>query len=156
MSDRENETDTTLSELTNHVEDALHVMSYKGGWSLFTTHGSEPEATYDKRQEAIDAGQLLAKERGLELFTHDDHGRVEGYTDSRNDGSATEIAFHVFPHPKGWIVQSGHPAEKPETFALKEDAVQRAREMARGNSARLFVHGVDGSVQNDYGYAESS
>jgi hypothetical protein len=155
MSKRKSAKDKTVHERTDNLENALHVMPHDGAWALFTTHGTEPEARFETRQSAVDEGQRLARESGRDLVTHDQEGRVEGYVDFVNGEHGTEIAFHVFPHPDGWIVQSGHPAEKPETFDVKKDAVARAREKARGNNARLFIHGTDGTVLNEHEYAES-
>jgi hypothetical protein len=145
----------TLHARVEALGEVLHVMPHDGRWAVFTTHGQEPEATFESRESALESGRELARERECELVTHDGEGRVEGYVDFINGEQGTAVAFHVFPHPKGWIVQSGHPAEKPETFPLKSDAVRRAREKARGNNARLFIHGTDGTVLNEHGYSES-
>ncbi len=63
-----------------------------------------------------------------------------------------EEAEHVEPHDDGWAVKSSNAKRASEVFDKKEDAVERAREIARNKGTSLKIYKQDGSVQDQQSY----
>ena len=50
----------------------------KGGWAVKGTGEDETETQrFDSKEEAVAAGERLAKEQGAELVVHDEEGMTE-------------------------------------------------------------------------------
>lgn len=63
---------------------------------------------------------------------------------------------HVVPHqPEGWWVEVEDEQEPAIRSATKDDAVQRAQELARrAGRGEVFVHGRDGTIEARYTFDE--
>ncbi len=55
---------------------------------------------------------------------------------------------HVLPHEKGWAVKREGASQASQTFDLKEEALDRARELANNQGARVVVHRQDGTIED--------
>jgi len=67
-----------------------------------------------------------------------------------------EPTQHVIPHPKGWAVMR-LDAEKPTLVTdVKQDAVERAREIAKNQKTVLVIHGQDGQEQSRHDYRDQA
>ncbi|GAB3046019.1 DUF2188 domain-containing protein [Virgibacillus ainsalahensis] len=58
----------------------------------------------------------------------------------------------VVTHDEGWAVQLSNAKRPSEVFARKDDAVERAREIARNKGTSLTIYKQDGSVQEKTAY----
>jgi hypothetical protein len=63
-------------------------------------------------------------------------------------------ALHVEPHRDGWAVRRGDTARPSSVHRTQKEAVQSARNLARGQRSALLVHGRDGHVRSETSYAE--
>ncbi|MCE9658254.1 MAG: DUF2188 domain-containing protein [Burkholderiales bacterium] len=54
---------------------------------------------------------------------------------------------HVVPRDIGWAVRGAGAQRDTELFDRKQDAVDRAREIAQNQQTELVVHGLDGRIQ---------
>ena len=57
---------------------------------------------------------------------------------------------HVLPHENGWAVKREGAQQASQTFDRKEDALERARELADSQGARVVVHREDGTIQETF------
>ena len=75
-------TEPTLREPDGHRQESeLHVIpDGSQGWALHEAGKAEPEGYYDLQEEAIEAGRLLASERGVDLVIHGTDGKARDET----------------------------------------------------------------------------
>jgi hypothetical protein len=64
--------------------------------------------------------------------------------------ASMERSEHVVPHPLGWAVKSH--GEEEYHFTTKEQAIEKARNLAKANGTNLVIHGRDGRVQKNQSY----
>jgi hypothetical protein len=60
---------------------------------------------------------------------------------------------HVVPSGGKWSVRRAGAARASHTFNTQQEAVARARELARSQGAELYIHGRDGRIRerNSFG-----
>lgn len=58
----------------------------------------------------------------------------------------------VVAHDDGWAVKSSGAERASETFATKEKAVERGKEIARNKGTSLKIYKQDGSIQEKHSY----
>lgn len=60
---------------------------------------------------------------------------------------------HVVPSGSGWSVRRAGSAKASGIFQTQDQAIIRAREIARKEKAELYIHGRDGRIRerNSYG-----
>lgn len=54
---------------------------------------------------------------------------------------------HVVPRDNQWAVRGAGATRDTELFGRKQDAVDRAREIAQNQQTELVVHGENGQIQ---------
>ncbi|MGP4107578.1 DUF2188 domain-containing protein [Virgibacillus sp. L01] len=91
-----------------------------------------------------------------EIDSYENNGKTierseEGKKYESNPGRLEE-AEHVEPHDDGWAVKSSNAKRASEVFDKKDDAVERAREIARNKGTSLKIYKQDGSVQDQQSY----
>jgi Uncharacterized protein conserved in bacteria (DUF2188) len=70
--------------------------------------------------------------------------RDRGMEDVLAAASERPQAYHVAPTDGGWTVTAARGQSETTVFARREEAVARARELARGVPGRLIIHRCDG------------
>lgn len=66
------------------------------------------------------------------------------------------LNIHVLPDQEyGWAVHEEGGTEPLGYFDSQEDAIKRAREIARDRSAELLIHGRDGHVRDRQNYGDA-
>lgn len=58
----------------------------------------------------------------------------------------------VVSHEKGWAVKSSGAERVTEVFDLKENAIKRAKEIAKNKGTGITIFNKDGSVQREHAY----
>ncbi|UOQ92500.1 DUF2188 domain-containing protein [Halobacillus shinanisalinarum] len=61
---------------------------------------------------------------------------------------------HVVSHEDGWAVQAEDAKQPSDVFDNKQDAVERAKEVAKNKGTRMIIHRKDGSIQDQTSYNE--
>lgn len=59
--------------------------------------------------------------------------------------------YHVVPNGREWLVQR-EDRTASMGFSDKEEAIGEARRLAREGHGSLYVHGLDGRVQDEWTY----
>ena len=61
---------------------------------------------------------------------------------------------HVVPAKKsgGWAVKKAGSSRASKTFTKKTDAVKYGRALSKRERAELYIHGLNGSIQNRNSY----
>jgi uncharacterized protein YdaT len=54
---------------------------------------------------------------------------------------------HVVPHDGGWAVKPEGGQRASSVHNTQQEAIERAREIARNQHSELFVHGRDGRIR---------
>ena len=63
---------------------------------------------------------------------------------------------HVVPTKGGWAVKGAGSAKATKTFDTQQEAIQRARELARKQHSELLIHGRDGKIREKNTYGKDS
>ncbi|GGE07878.1 hypothetical protein GCM10011390_28640 [Aureimonas endophytica] len=65
----------------------------------------------------------------------------------------TKRGQHVVPKGDKWSVRKAGASRASGVFATQEEAITRARDLARTEKTELFIHGRDGRIRerNSYG-----
>lgn len=63
-------------------------------------------------------------------------------------------AQHVTPSKNGWVVKRAGAVKSSATFKTQQDAIARARSIAKNNSTELFIHGRDGQIRERASYGK--
>lgn len=60
---------------------------------------------------------------------------------------------HVVPTKDGWAVRRAGSPKATKVFGTQQEAIERAREIARNQQSELLIHGRDGRIRekNTYG-----
>jgi len=74
--------------------------------------------------------------------------RVKGLGDQSDES----LPYHVIPHPDGWAVMNADAERAVVVTGTKEEAVERGREIARNQKAKLVIHKADGTIQTEHSY----
>ncbi|WP_079526451.1 DUF2188 domain-containing protein [Halobacillus hunanensis] len=60
---------------------------------------------------------------------------------------------HVVSHEDGWAVQAEDAKQPSDVFENKQDAVERAKEVAKNKGTSVIIHKQDGSIQDQTSYS---
>ncbi|TGB03900.1 DUF2188 domain-containing protein [Halobacillus salinus] len=63
-----------------------------------------------------------------------------------------EKGEHVVSHEDGWAVKAEDAKQASDVFEKKQDAVDRAKEIARNKGTQVIIHKKDGSIQEKKSY----
>lgn len=63
---------------------------------------------------------------------------------------------HVVPSGGKWSVRRAGASRASGTFNTQNEAIERAREIARNQGTELFIHGRDGRIRERNSYGEDS
>ncbi len=60
---------------------------------------------------------------------------------------------HVTKHPNGWQVKGEHNSKATKVTKTKEEAVEKAKEIAKNQESELIIHNKNGQIseKNSYG-----
>ncbi|WP_018924283.1 DUF2188 domain-containing protein [Salsuginibacillus kocurii] len=86
-----------------------------------------------------------------------DQALKERDDDDDNEGSDPELfdmGEHVLPHENGWAVQADDAKKPDQVFDKKQDAIDRAREIAKKKQTHLVIQDKDGNIQDRTSYEE--
>jgi uncharacterized protein YdaT len=59
---------------------------------------------------------------------------------------------HVVPHPEGWAVKPKGGKRPSSVHDTQQEAIDRAREVARNQESELFIHRPDGRIRERDSY----
>lgn len=65
-----------------------------------------------------------------------------------------KISQHVVPKNDGWAVRKQGSVKATKIFTTQTEAVQFARQVAKKNSAELFIHRADGTIRDRKTYSK--
>jgi len=54
---------------------------------------------------------------------------------------------HVVPNGDRWSVRRSGAARASATYPTQQEAIERARELARSQGSELYIHGRDGRIR---------
>lgn len=59
---------------------------------------------------------------------------------------------HVVPHEKGWAVRGAGNERVTATYEYQDDAIDRAKEIARNYGSSVIIHRQDGTIRDRISY----
>ena len=65
----------------------------------------------------------------------------------------TKKGQHVVPNGRGWSVRRAGSSRASGTYKTQEEAIDRAKDIAKNQQTELYIHGRDGRIRerNSYG-----
>jgi uncharacterized protein YdaT len=61
---------------------------------------------------------------------------------------------HVVPHEDGWAVKGEGNQRYTATYKYQDDAIDRARDIARNYGSSVIIHRKDGSIRDRISYKD--
>jgi len=59
---------------------------------------------------------------------------------------------HVVPHPEGWAIKGAGNEKYTAIFDYQDDAIDRAKDIARNYGSSVIIHRKDGSIRDRISY----
>jgi uncharacterized protein YdaT len=59
---------------------------------------------------------------------------------------------HVVPHEEGWAIKGEGNERYTGTYEYQDDAIRRAREIARNYKSDVIIHRKDGTIRDRMSY----
>ena len=59
---------------------------------------------------------------------------------------------HVVPHEDGWAVRGEGNTRITATYKYQDDAIDRAKDIAKRNKSDVIIHGKDGRIRDRRSY----
>jgi hypothetical protein len=75
----------------------------------------------------------------------------------KNAGVQTSPATHhqhVVPHPEGWAVKGEGNTRYTATYKYQDDAIERAKDIAKNYGSDVIIHREDGSIRDRMHYGD--
>ncbi|MEZ5001667.1 MAG: DUF2188 domain-containing protein [Chitinophagales bacterium] len=75
----------------------------------------------------------------------------------KNQGVHTERKTHhqhVVPHEEGWAVKGEGNERYTAVYKYQDDAIDRAKDIAKNYGSSVVIHGKDGRVRDRISYAK--
>jgi hypothetical protein len=69
-----------------------------------------------------------------------------------DNAQARDGDVHVFRGVTGWLLRVEGSTRRPLKHWTQDQAVRRAREIAKDNRSELLIHGVDGRIRERVTY----
>jgi LPS sulfotransferase NodH len=60
---------------------------------------------------------------------------------------------HVVPNGSKWSVRGTGAARASGTFATRQEAISKAKDLARAQQTELYIHGADGRIRERDSYS---
>ncbi|UCZ54423.1 DUF2188 domain-containing protein [Bacillus shivajii] len=94
------------------------------------------------------------KEKNMMVQKSDNELRSQDEDNRSGRPELLDKGEHVLSHEEGWAVQAEDAKKPSEVFKKKQDAVDRATEIAKNKGTHLIVHDQDGSVRKKQSFDE--
>ena len=73
------------------MQKTTHVVPAKqGGWNIKAGNGNKASAHFDTKQQAVDRGRQISRNKGSELFIHGRNGKIQTRDSHGNDPRGTK------------------------------------------------------------------
>ncbi len=130
--------DTPVRKKAIDIGNAMIAEGYEEGRAI-------PIATEQAKEWYNNASQSEIKEM-KQKADKDLKQHKEGARDSRPE--LMDKGEHVVSHEDGWAVQSEDAKQPSDVFDNKQEAVERAEEIAENKGTKVIIHKKDGSIQD--------
>ena len=78
------------------------------------------------------------------LKTNQNDPQIKAYKEAVERGKKSQ---HVVPNNGGWAIISGATEKYDTTFGTQQEAVERAKSIARNAGTAVYIHGADGKIR---------
>lgn len=129
--------DTVVRKKAIDIANAMVDEGYKEGQAI-------PIATEQAKEWYKNASRREIHQ--VEQMSDEDlRSRGEDAQDSRPE--LLEKGEHVLPHNDGWAVKAEDAKQASNVFNTKQEAIDRAKEIAANKGTTIIIHKKDGSIQ---------
>lgn len=84
------------------------------------------------------------------LRTNQNDPQIKAYKEAVEQGRKSQ---HVVPNRNGWTVISGSAERHADTFGTQQEAIEKAKFIARNSGTSVYIHGIDGRIKATESYA---
>ena len=85
------------------------------------------------------------------LKTNQNDPQIKAYKEAVERGKKSQ---HVVPNNGGWVIIGGDTQK--HTFGTQQEAVERAKSIARNAGTAVYIHGADGRIRESESYENDS
>ena len=134
--------DTAVRKKAIDIANAMTEEGYKEDQAIPIAIEQAKEWYNNADQQEI---QSVKQASDKELRKHD-----EDEYDSRPE--LLDKGEHVVSHEDGWAVKAEGAEQPTKVFENKQDAIDRAKEIAENKGTSAIIHKKDGTIQNQFSY----
>lgn len=134
--------DTAVRKKAIDIANAMTEEGYKEDQAIPIAIEQAKEWYNNADQQEI---QSVKQASDKELRKHD-----EDEYDSRPE--LLDKGEHVVSHEDGWAVKAEGAEQPTKVFENKQDAIDRAKEIAENKGTSVITHKKDGTIQNQFSY----
>lgn len=132
--------DTAVRKKAIDIANAMVDEGYDEGRAIPIATEQAKEWYENADQKEINQVKQLSDEQ---LKERDDNG-----TSSSSRPELLDKGEHVVSHEDGWAVQTEDAKQPSNVYEKKQDAVDRAEEIAQNKGTQVIIHKKDGSIQD--------
>ncbi|GAA5416928.1 hypothetical protein Pryu01_01967 [Paraliobacillus ryukyuensis] len=135
--------DTAVRKKAIDIANAMLDEGYSEGRAI-------PIATTQAKQWYRDASEKeinQVKEMSDKSLRHRDNNPEDGRPELMEKGE------HVLPHEKGWSVQTQDAKQPAHVYRNKDDAIDRAKGIAKNKGTATIVHDQNGKILRRHQYS---
>lgn len=128
-------------------------------WSKDDYPNSMKNLNTRTRNKAIEIANALLREgyeegRAIPIATKQAEEWAESHSEGENSSSKKENKSsnygkqHVVPHEGKWAVKKEHATHASKLFDSKQEAIDRAKEIAKHQDSHVVIHKADGTIED--------
>lgn len=87
------------------------------------------------------------------LKTNQNDPQIKAYKEAVEKGKKSQ---HVVPNNGGWAIISGAEEKYGATFGTQQEAIEKAKSMARNAGTAVYIHRADGRIRETESYENNS
>lgn len=130
--------DTAIRKKAIDIANAMIDEGYKEGQAI-------PIATEQAKEWYENASE---KEINQVIQMSDEDLKESDSDRSASNPELMEKGEHVIPHEDGWAVKAQGAKQPSDVFSKKDEAIERAKEIAENKQTSVVIHKQDGTIQD--------
>ncbi|QKS70106.1 DUF2188 domain-containing protein [Paenalkalicoccus suaedae] len=135
-----------------NLKDLVRKKAIDIGNAMLTDGYKEEDVIPIATEQAKKWYEDASKEEKQELENKSTQDLTSHSKNSSSNPELNEKGVHVVSHDSGWAVRSSDASRASGIFDKKNEAIERAKEIAKNKGTSVVIHKRDGSIQQSYSY----
>jgi len=141
---KDSENQESENPRTELLDNDVEVYFENNKWAVKTVNAKQPVETFEEKDDALERSKDIAENKESNVISYSKDGKK-----INEEGPDSSVAndVEVYFEDNVWKAKTVS-AEKPsKSFEKKEDALERAKEIAEENNSKLISYTKDGERQ---------